>query len=121
MKVRAVALLARTNILVLTIVSYIAIHWYSEAAAAGGSSSSSSSSISEEAAAAAAAAAAQRKQHQNQKHLLPSCFPWSSLMQSPDVAFLLDIDGVLVRGHNALPCACPALQAIEASGARDVT
>jgi hypothetical protein len=38
-------------------------------------------------------------------------------MQHGGVAFLLDIDGVLVRGHNALPCAVPALQAIEAAGA----
>ena len=38
-------------------------------------------------------------------------------MQAPGVAFLLDIDGVLVRGHNALPCAVPALQAIQAAGA----
>lgn len=37
-------------------------------------------------------------------------------MQAPGVAFLLDIDGVLVRGHNALPCALPALQAIQAAG-----
>ena len=37
-------------------------------------------------------------------------------MQHGGVAFLLDIDGVLVRGHNALPCAVPALQAIEAAG-----
>jgi hypothetical protein len=39
-------------------------------------------------------------------------------MQSPDVAFILDIDGVLVRGHNALPCALPALKAIESAGNR---
>jgi HAD superfamily hydrolase (TIGR01456 family) len=37
------------------------------------------------------------------------------------VAFLLDIDGVLVRGHNALPCAVPAIQAIEAAGERDAS
>ena len=37
-------------------------------------------------------------------------------MQRPSVAFLLDIDGVLVRGHNALQCAAPALDAIEAAG-----
>ena len=36
-------------------------------------------------------------------------------MQSPDIAFILDIDGVLVRGHNALPCALPALKAIESA------
>ena len=39
-------------------------------------------------------------------------------MQASAVAFILDIDGVLVRGHNALPCAVPALQAIEAAGVR---
>ncbi len=39
-------------------------------------------------------------------------------MQRSSIAFLLDIDGVLVRGHNALPCAVPALDAIEAAGER---